>query len=128
MSSLVGGIGIIGQDMVCGFGKKTIVFINWESGDWTISTGEAKDDKARIRTPWKDKKRVKSNTKYKITLPAALTVGVRLYEKNGNYIQASLFDIDVTNYIFTTKKNTYYLMLMLITTQKDIKVIMEEVS
>ena len=127
MLSVVGEV--VGKDYFVDLKKDggTLIFNKWESGDYDWNTGLPKEDNTRIRTPLSYKKKLKSNTKYKVTLSKNLTWGVRTYKSDGTFI-TTFSSTNTTNGVFTTKSDTAYGLMMIITTDKSIVVKMEEVK
>lgn len=123
---MVGGTGIIGQDMVCGFKKDNgiIVFDKWEEGDWDNGTGKAIQNSKRVRTPWVYRKKVKPNTTYEFN--TNILTGTRLYRKNGTYIGNLAHGTGKIKLITTS--NSYYLLLIMETSNRNLKVTIKEVS
>ena len=85
MSSLVGGTGIIGQDMVCGFGKKgyRLTSNDFEKGGLG-SDGVPNSDFAKSRT--KNFYKIKEGTTYEFICNENRTVGPRFYDKDYNFV------------------------------------------
>ena len=124
---MVGGTGIIGQDMVCSFGKTTIVFDKWEYGDWHYSTGEAIETTERLRTPEQYRKELKANTTYKLICNKKVSVLIREYNNTGKLIWTTNTQGN-SPFIFTTMKVEDYTLLVLLGTDIDTKVTIKEVS
>ena len=121
----IGGTGIIGQDMVCGFRKKTIIFDKWEDGDWKSEDGLPKGNSTRIRTPWNCKKKIKPNANYEVD-PCGITIGTRIYKKDGTYIGNNSFGSK--KFKFITTSDSYYLLFVAVTNNKSFKLVVKEVS
>ena len=126
MSVMVGGTGIIGQDMVCGFGKKIIVFEKWESAAWHWQTGKAETTEEYIRTPLEYKKKVKPNTKYEFISSEPARLGFRMYRKDGVYLRFA--DISSSYGFFSTVSETSYLLITVPSEYTNLKVTIKEVS
>lgn len=83
MSVMVGGTGIIGQDMVCGFGKKNEII--WEKGFIHDKTGEDESRENTIRTGFYKLK----NTTTKCDIywsPKGVFAKIYEYDKNKKYL------------------------------------------
>ncbi len=106
------------------FGNYTY-FSKWENGDYDWNTGLPKEDSTRVRTPLDYKKRLKPNTKYRVTTDEGLTWGLRTYKKNKTFI-GTFSSTNTTNGIFTTKSDTSYGLMMITTTDTNKVVKLQE--
>lgn len=106
--------------------KDTIVFDKWESGDYDWNTGNEKEDNSRIRTPVIYKKKIEPSTKYRIIPSINVTFGLRTYKKEGTFI-STFSSTNLTEGIFTSPSSVSYGLMMVITTNKNIKVKVQKI-
>ncbi len=124
MSSLVGGIGIIGQDMVCGFGKKFPMKIKkWYNGWINVGTGITQPTISSYpNSVYSDFVFLKANKTYEIVGLKLNTIARwRIYDKNKIYLHSS------DGHVLKTTQD-YFVRLLMLDKSYMGEVIIKEVS
>ena len=91
------------------------IFSGFELGDYDYQSGNAKDDNKRIRSVAEEKVLIDKGT-YTIEFNAKVTIGIRLYDINGNFYRNLTQNDNSGILTFNVTKQSYIKLIALTTT------------